>query len=47
LAEKYYLLAGQPVDAFEMYISYQKWDMAYRVAKNNLPQNEIVNLYQR
>ncbi len=47
LAEKYFLLAGQPVDAFEMYIGYQKWDLAYKVAKNNLPQNEIVNLYSK
>ena len=28
-----------------MYISSQKWDHALRVAKDNLPNNDIVSLY--
>lgn len=45
LAEKYYIKAGQPVDAFEMYITSQKWEQALRVSKDNLPNNDIVSLY--
>jgi len=34
-----------PVEAFEMYILANKWELALKVAKDNLPNNEIVNLY--
>ena len=47
LAEKYYLKAGSPVDIFELYIRSNKWEQALRVAKDNLPENEIANLYGR
>ena len=45
LAEKYFLKAGSPVDVFEIYIRANKWDQALRVARDNLPENEIVKLY--
>jgi intraflagellar transport protein 172 len=32
-AEKYYLKAGLPVDAFEMYAQVAKWEQALRLAK--------------
>lgn len=44
-AEKYYLKAGLPVDAFEMYAQVAKWEQALRLAKENLPESEINNLY--
>lgn len=43
--EKYYLKAGLAVDAFEMYAKASKWEHALRVARENLPQTEIVQLY--
>ncbi len=43
--EKYYLKAGLPVDAFEMYAKSSKWEHALRVARDNLPESEIVTLY--
>jgi intraflagellar transport protein 172 len=47
LAEKYYLKAGNPVEAFEIYIKSNKWEQALRVARDNLPEDEIVQLYAR
>lgn len=47
LAEKYYLKAGAPVEVFEIYIRANKWEQALRVAKDNLPENDIVMLYVR
>ena len=44
-AEKYYLKAGLAVDAFEMYAQAAKWEHALRLAKENLPDSEINNLY--
>ena len=38
LAEKYYLKAGMPIEAFEVYISCGKWENALRVARENLPE---------
>ena len=38
-AEKYYLKAALPVDAFEMYTQSGKWEHALRVAKENLPES--------
>ena len=45
LAEKYFIKAGLPIDAFEMYVKANKWDLALKVAKDNLSENDIVNLY--
>ena len=45
LCEKYYIKAGLPVEAFEMYARAGKWENALRVAKDNLPENEIVMIY--
>lgn len=45
LAEKYYIKAGSPVDAFEMYVKAGKWELALKVAKDNLSENDIVSLY--
>ena len=44
-AEKYYLKAALPIEAFEMYTKANKWEHALRVAKENLPESEIVSLY--
>jgi intraflagellar transport protein 172 len=45
LAEKYFIKSGSPVDAFEMYVKAGKWEQALKVAKDNLSENDIVNLY--
>jgi len=45
LAEKYFLKAGAPKDVFEIYIRANKWDQAFRVARDNFPDNDIVKLY--
>ena len=47
LAEKYYVKAGAPVEAFELYIRSNKWELAFKVARENLPENEIAQLYAR
>mmetsp|Transcript_30644 Transcript_30644/g.27830 ORF Transcript_30644/g.27830 Transcript_30644/m.27830 type:complete len:487 (+) Transcript_30644:2705-4165(+) len=47
LAEKYYVRAGAPVDAFELYIRANKWELALKVARENLREDEIVELYAR
>ena len=47
LAEKYYVKAGAPVEAFELYIRSNKWELAFKVARENLPENEISQLYAR
>jgi len=39
------LKSSQTVEAFEMYASVSKWENALRVAKENLPANEIAALY--
>jgi intraflagellar transport protein 172 len=44
-AEKYFLKAALPVDGFEMYAQAGKWENALRLAKENLPESEINNLY--
>ena len=44
-AEKYYLKAALPVDAFEMYAQAGRWEQALRLARENLPESEINNLY--
>lgn len=40
-AEKYFLKAGLPVDAFEMYAKVNKWEHAFRVVKSNLSESEV------
>ncbi len=45
LAEKYFVKAALPIEAFEMYAKASKWDQALRVARDNLPESEIVMLY--
>lgn len=45
LAEKHFLKAGLPIEGFEMYAKASKWEQAYRVARDNLPESEIVMLY--
>ena len=47
LAEKYYVKAGAPVEAFELYIRVNKWELAFKIARENLPESEIVQLYAR
>ena len=45
LAEKYYLSAGLPIEAFEMYVTVGNCDAAIKTTKENLQQNEIHRLY--
>lgn len=40
LAEKYYINAGEFVEAFEMYVRANKWDQAYNVITRYLPESE-------
>lgn len=40
LAEKYFINAGEFVEAFEMYVRANKWDQAYNVITRYLPENE-------
>lgn len=40
LAEKYYINAGEFVEAFEMYVRANKWDQAYQVITRYLPESE-------
>lgn len=45
LAEKYYITAGKPRDAFRMYARAKKFDQAKRIAKEHIPNKEIVEMY--
>jgi hypothetical protein len=45
LAEKYYVIAGKPKEAFAMYAKAKKFDEAKRIAKEHIPNKEIVDLY--
>jgi len=45
LAEKYYVNAGEFVEAFEMYVRANKWDQAYQVISRYLPESEYTMLY--
>ena len=45
LAEKYYVNAGEFVEAFEMYVRANKWDQAYQVISRYLPESEYTLLY--
>ena len=45
LAEKYYVNAGEFVEAFEMYVRANKWDQAYQVISRYLPEQEYTMLY--
>lgn len=45
LAEKYYVNAGEFVEAFEMYVRANKWDQAYQVISRYLPEGEYTMLY--
>ncbi len=45
LAEKYFIQAGEYVDAFEMYVRANKWDNAYQVISRYLPESEYTMLY--
>lgn len=40
LAEKYFVNAGEFVEAFEMYVRANKWDQAYQVITRYLPESE-------
>jgi len=44
-AEKYYQKAGIPLESFEMYAKASKWDQAYRVARDNFSESEIIMMY--
>lgn len=44
-AEKYYLKANEPIEAFEMYVKASKWEKALQVARESLGEEEIVQLY--
>ncbi|CAD8094928.1 unnamed protein product [Paramecium sonneborni] len=43
-AEKYYIKANSPIEAFEMYVKASKWDKALSIAREYLPE-EINQLY--
>jgi len=45
LAEKYYVNAGEFVEAFEMYVRANKWDHAYSVISKYLSESEYPMLY--
>lgn len=45
LAEKYFINAGEFVEAFEMYVRSNKWDQAYQVISRYLPESEYTMLY--
>ena len=45
LAEKYYIIAQNPRHAFAMYARAKKFDQAKRVAQENIPKKEILELY--
>jgi intraflagellar transport protein 172 len=45
LAERFYLIADLPRKVFSMYCKAKKFDQAKRVAQENLPREEILELY--
>lgn len=45
IAEKYYLKAGEYVEAFEMYIKCNKWEQAFKIISKNVPESEVVMIY--
>lgn len=45
LAEKYFINAGEYVEAFEMYVRANKWDQAFQVISRYLPEGEYTMLY--
>ncbi|KAI8804484.1 hypothetical protein BJ742DRAFT_824622 [Cladochytrium replicatum] len=44
-AEKYYVLAGKPNDAVEMYTTSKKWEKAHALASSFMSQEEVAILY--
>jgi len=44
-AERFFLKAGQPQDAVEMYSRINKWEKAHRVATEHMTQAEVAMLY--
>lgn len=44
-AERFYLRAGLPQDAVEMYSKANKWELAHRVATEHMTQAEVAMLY--
>ena len=44
-AERFYLRAGLPQDAVEMYSRANKWELAHRVATEHMTQAEVAMLY--
>jgi intraflagellar transport protein 172 len=42
LAEKYYIKANSPIEAFEMFVKASKWDKALSIAREHLPEEQIV-----
>jgi intraflagellar transport protein 172 len=45
LAEKYYIKAGEFIEAFEMYVRASKWEAAYKIISRYLPESEYTMLY--
>ncbi|CAI2386632.1 unnamed protein product [Moneuplotes crassus] len=45
LAEKYFVKAGEFVEAFQMYVKASKWDAAYKLISRYLPESEYTMLY--
>lgn len=45
LAEKYYVKAGEFIEAFQMYVKASKWDAAYKLISRYLPESEYTMLY--
>jgi len=45
IAEKYYLKAGEFVEAFEMYIRANRWEQAFKILSKNVPESEVFVIY--
>lgn len=44
-AEKYYMMAGRPQDAVDMYTKSNKWEKAHSIATTYMSQDEVAELY--
>lgn len=45
LAEKYFIKAGEFIEAFQVYTKAGKWDAAYKIISRYLPESEYTMLY--
>ena len=44
-AELYYIKAGLPIDAVDMYTNANMWEIAHQLAMKYIPENEVYELY--